>query len=90
MTNRYNNRRRRSCSCCCRNCRELPVMPENPQLANAYTPYQYIDNLFDPMDSLNNGTTFPELVSPYIKNQSQEIIQYLSKTPTCEEVETDE
>ena len=62
-------------------------MPNNPLLANAYVPYQYIDELLCPMESLENGTTFPELVSPYSKNQSQCIIQYLMQTETCEEVD---
>ena len=30
----------------CRNCRELPVCPENPVLANSYVPYQYLDELY--------------------------------------------
>ena len=65
-------------------------MPENPLLANAYVPYQYIDELFCPQESLAHGTTFPELVSPYTKNQSQCMIQYLSQTDTCEEVDLDD
>lgn len=71
----------------CRYCKELPVMPENPLLANAYVPFQYIDETSLPMESLINGTTFPELVSPYTQNQSQCIINYLSQTETCEEVD---
>ncbi len=62
-------------------------MPENPLLANAYVPYQYYDELFCPMEALEHGTAFPELVSPYSKNQSQCVIQYLSQTETCEEVD---
>ena len=87
MRNRYNNRRRGTCNCHCRNCKEMPVMPNNPLLANAYVPYQYIDEVFCPMEALENGTAFPELVSPYTKNQSQCIIQYLMQTETCEEVD---
>ncbi len=62
-------------------------MPVNPMLANAYVPYQELDETFCPMESLNHGTTFPELVSPYTKNQSQCIIRYLEQTNTCEEVD---
>lgn len=87
MRNRYNNRRRNSCNCQCRNCRELPVMPYNPLLANAYVPYQYLDETFEPCEALEHGTAFPELVSPYTKNQSQCIINYLMQTETCEEVD---
>ena len=61
-------------------------MPNNPELANAYVPYQYADELFNTNDSLRHGTTFPELVDAYTKNQSQSVIAYLSQTETCEEV----
>ena len=88
MRNRNMGRRRSQESHMCgRHCKELPVMPNNPQLANAYVPYQYADQLLCPNDSLENGTTFPELVSPYAKNQSQCVIQYLMQTETCEEVD---
>ncbi|MBQ9280184.1 MAG: spore coat associated protein CotJA [Clostridia bacterium] len=88
MRNRNMNRRRNMMNHMCgRNCRELPVMPDDPQLANAYVPYQYADDLLCPKDSLENGTTFPELVSPYSKNQSQCVIAFLSQTETCEEVD---
>ncbi len=89
MRSRYNSRRRRNCDCpkCCRNCADMPFMPEDPLYANAYVPYQYAEDLYCPKESLENGTTFPELVSPYTKNQSQCIINYLSQTETCEEVD---
>jgi hypothetical protein len=90
MRNSRANSRRRCCNCCPKNCRELPEMPVNPMLANAYVPYQYIDETFCPLDSLENGTTFPELVSPYTKNQSQCMIQYLMQTETCEEADRNE
>src|SRR5574344_652776 len=66
------NRRNRgnSCRCNCRNCRELPECPENPVLANSYVPYQYLDEVFEPEEALANGTAFPELVRPYVQNQS--------------------
>ena len=88
--NRYN---RRTCGCqqnerCnCPNCAMPPFMPRNPLLANAYVPYQELDETFSPEESLCHGTTFPELVSPYMKNQSQCIVKYLSETKTCREVD---
>lgn len=89
MRNRYSRRR---CGCGkdemeCRKCQMPPVCPGNPQLANSYVPYQYATDTFCPKESLNNGTTFPELVSPYVQNQSQCIIEYLSQTETCKEVD---
>ena len=65
-------------------------MPENPLLANAYIPFQYTDDLFCPAEALTHGTAFPELVSPYEKNQSQYTIQYLNETQTCEEVDSND
>ena len=86
--NRYNTR---NCGCNnaprCPKCQMPDFMPRNPQLANAYVPYQGIDETFCPLESLNHGTTFPELVSPYMKNQSQCVIKYLSQTKTCMEVD---
>ena len=90
MRNSRANSRHRCCNCCQKNCRELPEMPNNPMLANAYVPYQYIDQTFCPLDSLEHATTFPELVSPYTKNQSQCMIQYLMQTETCEEADRNE
>ena len=86
MRNRLNRRRNGGNCMCGRNCRELSVMPNDPQLANAYVPYQYSKKLLCPKESLEHGTTFPELVSPYSKNQSQCVISYLRQTETCEEV----
>lgn len=71
----------------CLNCAMPPFMPRNPMLANAYVPYQELNEVFMPQESLCHGTTFPELVSPYEKNQSQCIVKYLSETNTCEEVD---
>ena len=87
--NRYN---RRTCGCMnerrnCPDCAMPPFMPRNPMLANAYVPYQEFDETFSPQDSLCHGTTFPELVSPYMRGQSQCIIKYLEGTKTCKEVD---
>ncbi len=87
MYTRNKMNRRGSCRCNCKNCRELPEMPEYPVLANSYVPYQYMDEIFDPAEALENGTVFPELVRPYCQNQSQDIIRYLQETKTCEEVD---
>lgn len=87
MYSRTRRNRGNSCCCNCRRCRELPVCPENPVLANSYVPYQYLDELFEPAEALANGTVFPELVRPYVQNQSQCIVRYLEETNTCEEVD---
>ena len=87
---RYN---KRNCGCMnensrrCPNCETPDFMPSDPQLANAYVPYQELDNTFCPAEALMHGTPYPELVSPYCKNQSQRTIQYLRSTKTCKEVD---
>jgi hypothetical protein len=46
---------------------EIPFMPENPMLANAYVPFQKINCLYNPVKGLSVGTIFPELNMPYTK-----------------------
>ena len=89
MRNRYNNRRSCNCRTCQNRCRAMDTMPANPLLANAYVPYQQGEELFTPEEALVHGTAFPELVSPYCPNQSQEVINYLRRTSTCGEDERD-
>lgn len=45
----------------------MPVLPANPQFAQAYVPYQYFKCIYRAMEGLENGTIFPELDIPYIK-----------------------
>lgn len=84
---------KRNCGCMnqpqnnCPNCDMPDFMPKNPTLAKAYVPYQELDETFCPMESLNHGTAYPELVRPYSKNQSQCTINYLRGTKTCVEVD---
>lgn len=49
----------------------IPVMPRNPQLANAYVPYQVMCKIYEPMKALMKGTIFPELVRPYEKHKHE-------------------
>lgn len=51
--------------------------PENYLYGHAYTPVQTLNNTFTPEVGLENGTIFPELVSPYYPGQSIEFINYL-------------
>lgn len=61
------------------NLRNESGFPENYMLAHAYTPNQVMNKTFTPEMALQNGTLFPELVSPYYPGQSMEIIEYLKK-----------
>lgn len=53
------------------------AFPENYLYGHAYTPVQNISKTFTPEDGLQNGTLFPELVSPYCPGQSIDFIEYL-------------
>lgn len=44
---------------------EIPVMPDYPQLAQAYIPYQVYKGILPAMEGLRKGTIFPELYRPY-------------------------
>ena len=51
-------------------CRVPSFMPSDPMLANSYVPYQMIEDIYTPETALNEGTIFPELVSPYSSGES--------------------
>ena len=53
------------------------VFPENYLYGHAYTPNQCMGTTFTPEIGLQNGTIFPELVSPYSPGQSIDFIEYL-------------
>ena len=56
------------------------LFPENPVLAQSYVPFQRMKKTFTPEAALQNGTLFPELVSPYVPGQSLAEIEYLKAT----------
>ena len=41
------------------------VFPSNPMLGQSYVPIQFINDTLKPCAGLENGTIFPELISPY-------------------------
>ncbi len=53
------------------------VFPENYLYGYAYTPIQYMNRTLTPEAGLENGSLFPELVSPYTPGQSIDFIEYL-------------
>lgn len=61
----------------CNDNNSTPIFPENYLYGHAYTPNQTMKNIFVPEVGLNNGTIFPELVSPYSPGQSMDFINYL-------------
>lgn len=46
-----------------------PYMPVMPKLAEAYVPYQEYKTSYSPEEALEKGTMFPELYSPYHKDE---------------------
>lgn len=46
---------------------EIPFMPEDPELAMAYVPFQKAGCLYNPVKGLSVGTMFPELRRPYMR-----------------------
>ena len=56
--------------------------PEDPMLAQSYVPIQTMDKSFIPSAGLKMGTIFPELVSPYMPGQNQELIDYIRNQNT--------
>ena len=69
-----------NCNCGFDDDNEIDVFPENPMLAQSYVPIQYMDKTFKPCIGLDNGTIFPELVSPYCPGDSMKEIEFLRKT----------
>lgn len=59
--------------------------PSNPMYGQSYVPLQRMNEVFTPEVGLKMGTIFPELVSPYMPNQSIEEIEYIRATNTIGE-----
>lgn len=56
-----------ACSC---GFNDPSVFPDNFMYGQSYVPIQYIDTTFSPAEGLQNGSLFPELISPYEPCQS--------------------
>ena len=63
----------------------LDVFPENPNLAQSYVPYQFMNETFKPCVGLKCGTIFPELVSPYAPLDSMKDIAHIERTNVIRE-----
>lgn len=46
-------------------CIPQEMVIDNVRLAAGYVPYQFLCELFNPVESLAKGTAFPELYSPF-------------------------
>lgn len=47
----------------------MPPMIKQPELAEAYIPYQQYTTSYPPPEALEKGTMFPELYRPYEKSE---------------------
>lgn len=76
----YSNNQNNNCSSMystiCQN-NTTNVFPENYLYGHAYTPVQTLNNTYNPEVGLQNGSIFPELVSPYSPGQSIDFIEFL-------------
>jgi hypothetical protein len=52
-------------------CIPQELVIDNVRLAAAYVPYQYLCELFNPIEALAKGTAFPELYSPYDRHDKR-------------------
>lgn len=68
--------------CSCGFDEEMDVFPENPMLAQSYVPIQFMEETFKPCVGLDNGTIFPELVSPYMPCDSMRDIAFIEQENT--------
>lgn len=55
------------------------AFPENYLYGHAYTPNFVLNNTYIPEVGLENGSIFPELISPYSPGQSIDFIEYLRR-----------
>lgn len=75
-SNNQNNNCSSMYSTICQN-NTTSVFPENYLYGHAYTPVQTLNNTYNPEVGLQNGSIFPELVSPYSPGQSIDFIEFL-------------
>ena len=75
----------KNCNCGFDDDDEVNVFPEDPLLAQSYVPIQNMDETFKPCIGLENGTIFPELVSPYNPGDSMKEIEFLRNTNSIKE-----
>jgi hypothetical protein len=52
-------------------CIPQELVIDNVRLAAGYVPYQFMCELFNPLEALAKGTAFPELYSPYDKKDKR-------------------
>ena len=45
--------------------REMDCMPKDPALGIAYVRWQELEEVYEPLEALKNGTLFPELNKPF-------------------------
>jgi len=73
-------------NCCSGPSISIPVMPDDPQLSQTYTPYQVYKGILPAMEGLKKGTVFSELYQPYDEKKEERLWTNINKQPTLPEV----
>lgn len=60
-------------------CIPQELVIDNVRLAAGYVPYQFMCELFNPVEALIKGTAFPELYSPYDKKDKRSRVNKMSE-----------
>lgn len=60
-------------------CIPQEMVIDNVRLAAAYVPYQFMCEIFSPIEALAKGTAFPELYSPYDRKDKRNRAYKLSE-----------
>lgn len=73
-------------NCCTGPSISIPVMPDDPQLSQTYTPYQVYRGILPAMEGLKKGTVFQELYQPYNEKEEEQLWMKINKQPTLPEI----
>lgn len=72
-------------NCCTGPSISIPVMPDDLQLSQTYTPYQVYRGILPAMEGLKKGTVFSELYQPY-NEKKEELWPKVNKQPILPEI----
>lgn len=69
-----------------RNVNKSPVELQinNPKLAHAYVPFQYITEVYEPDQGLQKATIFPQLYMPYENMSEMPVVPVMPMMPVMQ------
>lgn len=74
-----------NCSCGFDDDTQKDIFPSCPMLAQSYVPTQFMNETLRPCTGLDNGTIFPELISPYSTSDNMRQNAYIECTNASKE-----